>query len=276
MPSISIIIPAMNEEKAIGIVVHALRQLAIDMEIIVVNDGSTDDTSRVAREAGAAVIDHPLNLGAGKSVKDGIAASSSEYIMMMDGDCTYPVKSVPQFMAKLDEGFELVVGARHGKAYRGSILKYCARFVFRLIAEFSTGKRIPDINSGMRAFRKSQIEQYFPHLCNGFSLPTTMTLAYFFTGRQVTYIPIEYYHRIGMTKVRIVRDSLRTLQYITESVAYFNPLKLFLLLTLVIFLIGTVAALLLASVYIFFSALFIGILVFAIGLIGESMRRPRR
>lgn len=273
MPTVSVIIPAMNEEKAIGTVVHALRQLALDMEIIVVNDGSTDQTSKIAREAGAIVINHPLSLGAGKSVKDGILHASSEYILMIDADCTYPVKSVPMFIAKLEEGFDLVVGARHGKEYRGRMLKYFARWVFRLIAEFSTGKRIPDINSGMRAFRKSQIVDYFPHLCNGFSLPTTMTLSYFFTGRQVTYIPIEYYKRVGTTKVKIIRDSLRTLQYITESVAYFNPLKIFLLLALVIMVVGSIAAAVFTNVFIIFFAFFIGILVFSMGLIAENLRR---
>lgn len=269
----SVILPALNEEGAIAQVIDSLRATGMDLEIIVVDDGSTDRTGELARAAGVRVIRHPLPRGAGQSVKDGVMAASAEKIIMMDADGTYPADYIPVLLSKLDEGFDLVVGARYGKEYRGSVFKYAARFIFRMIAQFATGRRIPDINSGMRAFRKSAIVTYYPHLCNGFSLPTTMTLAYFFTGRMVEYVPIPYYKRIGQSKVRIVRDSIRTLQYITESILYFNPIKLFLLLTFVVLLIGVIGALAVGSLNTFFVSLFFAVLVFSLGLVAHTRGR---
>lgn len=253
--------------------IESIRATGLDLEIIVVDDGSTDTTGEIARVAGVRVIRHLLPLGAGRSVKDGIMQASCETIIMLDADATYPADHIPLFLAKLDEGFDLVVGARHGKEYRGSLFKYAARFVFRMIAQFATGRSIPDINSGMRAFHRSRITGYFPHLCNGFSLPTTMTLAYFFTGRMVAYIPIPYAKRIGVSKVRIVRDSIRTLQYITESILYFNPIKIFLLLSFLMLAAGTVAGVWTASLFLFFLSVFFAVLVFALGLVAHARNR---
>jgi glycosyltransferase involved in cell wall biosynthesis len=275
MAHVSIILPALNEEAAIGAVLNALHAVPVDMEIIVVDDGSTDRTGDIARSKGAIVIRHQLALGAGQSVKHGIERATSDRIVMLDADCTYPTERIPDFLATLDGGFDLVVGARHGKIYRGSILKKIARFVFRMISEFATGKRIPDINSGMRAFHKSQIVEYFPHLCNGFSLPTTMTLAYFFTGQKVAYLPIEYRKRVGTTKVRIIRDSLRTLQYITESIVFFNPLKLFLLIAILGLCMAAIAGWWTLSIAVFFIGFFFSLLIFALGLMAQSLQRRR-
>lgn len=269
----SIILPALNEEGAIGQVIESIRATGLDLQIIVIDDGSTDRTGEIAHSMGAQVIRHPLSLGAGQSVKDGVMQASSERIIMLDADGTYPADYIPVFLSKLDEGFDLVVGARHGKEYRGSMLKYAARFVFRMIAQFATGKSIPDINSGMRAFRKSALVSYYPHLCNGFSLPTTMTLAYFFTGRMVAYVPIPYYKRIGVSKVRIIRDSMRTLQYITESILYFNPIKLFLLLASIVLATGILAGIVVGSLYLFFTSVFFALLVFSLGLVAHTRSR---
>jgi glycosyltransferase involved in cell wall biosynthesis len=268
----SVILPACNEAQGLPLVLAELKALNMDLEIIVVDDGSTDGTGEAAKGEGIKVLRHPLRLGAGRSVKDGISAASCDRIIMLDADGTYPVQRIPDFITELDKGFDLVVGARRGKEYWGSFLKTIARFVFKMIAQFATGKRIPDINSGMRAFRKSTIEEYFPHLCNGFSLPTTMTLAYFFTGKMVSYIPIDYHKRIGKTKVRIIMDSLRTLQYITESIVYFNPIKLFLLISILVLLIGAIAGLFMKSVTLFTIGCFFAALIFALGLVAHSNR----
>ncbi len=265
MEPVSVLLPACNEEGAIAQVLRAIREVVPAAEIIVIDDGSTDRTGEIARAEGARVLSHALTVGAGKSVKDGIEAASFDRIVMLDSDGTYPVDRIPDVLAELDRGFDLVIGARRGKYYRGSFPKFAARTVFRFLAQFATGKRIPDINSGMRAFRRSTVLSYFPRLCNGFSLPTTMTLSFLFTGRTVCYVPIEYAKRIGRSKVRIVRDTLRTLQYITESIAYYNPTKLFLLLALLSVLIGVIGGLLL-DVQLVFIGLMIGVLVFAMGV----------
>ena len=123
----------------------------------------------------------------------------------------------------------MVVGARTGKYYRESIMKSLLRIILKFLVEFTAGRSIPDINSGLRVFSKKTITNYLQHLCNTFSFTTSLTLAYMMTGKFVEYIPIEYGKRMGVSKVRLFRESLRTLQYITQSIIYYNPLKLFIL-----------------------------------------------
>ncbi len=231
MKHCSIIIPAYNEEKGIAHVLDALREAMPHAEIIVVNDASTDNTAAVAEGKGATVVTHPTNAGYGRSLKDGILAATHDTIVISDADGSYPIDRIQDLLDKMDEGFDMVVGARSGKAYRGSFLKMPARIVLKFLVEFTTGKRIPDINSGLRVFKKSTALQFFPDLCEGFSFTTTITLVYMLTGKFVTYLPIAYHKRVGRSKVRIIRDSLMTLQYITEAMATYNPLKLYLLLS---------------------------------------------
>lgn len=267
----SIILPARNEESGIGTVLQSIKQHYPTAEIIVIDDGSSDRTAAIAQENGAVLLRHVLSMGAGRSVKDGVERAFSDRIVMMDSDGTYPVESIAVLLEELDKGYNLVVGARYGWEYNGRIFKRLARIVFRFLAEFATGKRIPDINSGMRAFRRSEILPYFPRLCEGFSLPTTMTLAYFFTGMKVQYVPIAYGKRFGHTKVRIIRDSLRTLQYMVESIAYYNPLKLFLLLAVLAFVCGLISIQAIGIIGLFLGILF-GLLILAVGVAAESMR----
>lgn len=272
MPTVSIIIPALNEEGAIGSVLDQVRTLPLDVEVIVVDDGSTDATGRVAADHGARIIRHPIPSGYGKSLKDGIVQAKSETIVIADADGTYPIASIPELVREFEKGYDMVVGARQGKAYRGTFLKMPARIFFKFLVEFATGRRVPDVNSGLRVFRRSFAVEHFNDLCNGFSFTTTITLVAHLTGRIVGYMPIPYEKRIGSSKVRLVRDSLRTLQYITESIVRFNPTKFFLLLSFVPLLIG------LAGMYWFAEAsLFIGLLVaviiFAFGPMVHAMRR---
>ena len=230
----SVIVPALNEEQGIAAVLQRLSALHPKPEIVVVDDGSTDATGEIARSHGATVITHPMSGGYGRSLKDGINAASHDTIVITDADGTYPVERIPDLLAELLKGADMVVGARQGKFYRGTFLKMPARIVFKWLVQFTTGRRIPDINSGLRAFRKSTMLRYVDDLCSGFSFTTTITLIYCLTGKFVSYLPIEYAERSGHSKVRIVRDSLRTLQYITETIAIYNPLKLFVLLSSVL------------------------------------------
>lgn len=231
MKQFSIIIPAFNEEKGIARVLDTIASTLPNAEVIVVDDASKDDTAGIAESKGARVVRHPTNAGYGRSLKDGIKHASHDIIVISDADGSYPIEQIPALLSKMDEGFDMVVGARQGKAYRGPFLKMPARILLKFLVEFTTGKHIPDINSGLRVFRKSQVMPFFPDLCEGFSFTTTITLVYMLTGKFVAYIPIQYHKRIGRSKVRIIRDSLMTLQYITEAMANYNPIKLYLLLS---------------------------------------------
>ncbi len=236
MQPFSVILPAYNEEEGIGAVLARLQKVAGEMEVVVIDDGSTDQTASRARSFGARVVRHAANSGYGFSLKSGIRSATHDLIAIADADGTYPVEELPAMVQKMEEGFAMVVGARQGPHYRGTFLKMPARFIFQFLVEFSTGRHIPDINSGLRVFRKSDVVPLFPLLCNTFSFTTTLTLAYCFLRKFICYMPIHYEKRIGKSKVRLVRDSLRTLQHIVESIAHFNPLKLFLLLAFVLLL----------------------------------------
>ncbi len=274
MPQISIVIPAYNEEAAIGSVLDALFKLNIDAEIIVVDDGSSDRTAEIAKAHGARVIRHPQNMGYGMSVKDAVRVAITDTILLTDADGTYPIDRIPDLVTMFNQGYDMTVGARQGAAYRGTFLKMPARYVFKFLVEMTTGRHIPDINSGLRIFRKSTSMKYFADICDGFSFTTTITLIYMLTGKSVSYMPIDYFKRIGKSKVKMIRDSLRTLQYITECIVRYNPLKLFLLLSAITVFLGIAAGSMLGP-YAFLLGVFFAMVVFAQGLIAESMRRPR-
>lgn len=231
---ISIIIPAYNEEstitKTINEIINVCQKEKIDTyEIIVVNDGSTDHTKEKLTQTKAILIDHPHNIGYGKSLKDGINAAKHDTIIITDADGTYPFDQLRHLLTEYQKGFDMIVGARTGKYYQESILKAPLRRILRFIVEFAAERKIPDINSGFRIFSKNKITPMLSRLCNTFSFTTSMTLGFMMSGFFVKYIEIPYYQRQGKTKVRLLKDSLRTLQYILQAINYYNPIKLFLL-----------------------------------------------
>lgn len=233
---ISIVIPAFNEEGAITETINEIKKICQKAEIylyeiIVVNDGSTDQTEEKLKTTDVKVINHPHNIGYGRSLKDGIKAAQYDTIVITDADCTYPFDMVPALLAEYSKGFDMVVGARTGKFYQESVLKAPLRRILRFIVEFSAERKIPDINSGLRVFSKSKLMPMLSKLCNTFSFTTSMTLAFMMTGKFVKYIAIPYHERRGKTKVKLFKDSLRTLQYILQAINYYNPLKLFILFT---------------------------------------------
>lgn len=198
-----------------------------------VDDGSKDKTGQEAAEAGARIVRHPHNVGYGRALKDGIEAAAYDMIVICDADGTYPTAAIPELVRLYQDGFDMVVGERHGPHHRQSAMKVSLRAVLRLLVEWTAGRRIPDINSSLRVFSRAAGMRYFPHLCGTFSFTTSMTLAYMMTNRFVTYFKVEYFERIGHSKVRLFRDSLRTLQYVVEAIVYYNPLKIFLLAALI-------------------------------------------
>lgn len=236
---ISVVIPAYNEENAIIDTIQEINDvfktmnLSSDLyEIIIVNDGSTDQTRAKAESMGARVINHPHNVGYGRSLKDGIVQAKFDTIVITDADRTYPFQMVPEIYELYKQGFDMVVGARTGSHYRESLLKAPLRHVLKFLVEFTAGRKVPDVNSGLRIFSRQTIMTYLNHLCDTFSFTTSMTLAYMMTGRFVKYTPIPYEKREGKSKVRLFRDSLRTLQYILQAINYYNPIKIFILFSL--------------------------------------------
>ncbi|NEQ64719.1 MAG: glycosyltransferase family 2 protein [Symploca sp. SIO2D2] len=281
---ISVIIPALNEENSIVLTVkEVLRVLAsldmMDAEVIIIDDGSSDSTGKLATEAGAKVIRHPHNMGYGFSLKTGIKAARFDTIVITDADGTYPIEAIPKLLEEYEKGFNLVVGSRTGRYYRESLLKMPLRIVLRWLVEFVVGHSVPDINSGLRVFSKQDILPYFNHLCDSFSFTTSMTLAYSMTKKFLTYIPITYHKRIGKTKVRLLRDSLRTLQYIVQAALYYNPLKIFIVLCFLV-LFCSVIFFMISIIFNFLSAFILGIgcilltiIIFALGLIADLLRQ---
>jgi len=241
---ISIVIPVFNEEVAIGKTIQEIFNTMNkcpeieEFEIIVVNDGSTDGTKEVLNGFGETirVISHPENIGYGSSLKDGIKEAKYELIITTDADGTYPVADIPRLIEYADN-YDMVVGARSGKAYKGGIFKYPARKVFKWLCEFTTGRKIPDINSGFRLFKKSKVLRFLPGICQGFSFSTSLTLAMLLSGCFVKYIPIEYYNREGKSKVKHFRDTLRASQIIVETILYYNPIKIFIIMAFFLFLL---------------------------------------
>ena len=233
---VSVVIPVYNEEDSIIETINEIgcffSNIAIHTyEIIVVNDGSTDNTGALLRQTQVRLIEHPHNIGYGRSLKDGIMAAMYDAIVITDADGTYPFDNVSKLLNGYQQGFDMVVGARSGKYYQDTVLKIPLRRVLRFIVEFSAERKIPDINSGLRIFSKTKIIPMLNRLCNTFSFTTSMTLGFMMSGYFVKYVEISYIKRRGKTKVKLFKDSLRTMQYILQAVNYYNPLKLFLLFT---------------------------------------------
>lgn len=282
---ISVIIPALDEENAIETTIDAIRATFDPLpeyagyEIILVDDGSQDRTADLAEAKGARVIRHPANAGYGRSLKDGIAAAHHELVAITDADCTYPVDRLPDLCAEVQRGFHMAVGERTGEHYRESALKAPMRKILRSLVEFTTGSRIPDINSGLRVFRKSDVMPFFPQLCNTFSFTTSMTLAYMLTGKFITYHKISYAKRIGTTKVRLFHDSMRTMQYIVQAIIYYNPIKLFIALcggTILFSLLSAAVAMIAGTggaLYLLIGGILLSVLVFSLGLLADLLRQ---
>ncbi len=283
---VSVVIPAYNEASGIRETVTEVASTLARMEtgeyeIVVVDDGSTDGTAAILEKMEKVrVIRHPHNVGYGRSLKSGISAARFDTVVITDADLTYPfAESVPGLVAVYHEGFDMVVGARTGDHYRSSPLKSPLRALLKWLVEFTSGRRIPDINSGLRVFDRRTAMSYFSHLCDTFSFTTSMTLSYMMTGRFVGYRPIPYRARKGETKVRLLRNSLRTLQYIIQAVVYYNPLKIFLLLT-AIALLGSAAGLVASIAFHILAGYILGIggivlafLMFAFGLLAVLLKQ---
>lgn len=249
---LSILIPAHNEEKAIGAVLDELIEVLEGQkyEIIVVDDGSTDKTPKIVQKKDSIkLIQHHYNKGYGAAIKTGIKNATNEVILIIDGDGSYPVKAIPELLKEADK-YDMVVGARTGKEVKIQLYRRPAKWFLSKLANYLAETKIPDLNSGMRIFRRKEVERFLNILPNKFSFTTTLTLAYHTTGLLVKYVPINYYKRAGKSKIRPFKDGFNFIMLIFRTITYFNPLKVFLFVGFAFFL---------AAVFIFlYSALFSG------------------
>lgn len=226
--------PAYDEEDGIEGVVARLSGLAIDapVEILVVDDGSRDGTAKVLERLAAKnprlrVIRHDENRGYGAALKTGFASARHEVVVMTDADGTYPEDRIGHLLERIDAGAEMAVGARTGADVEVPLLRRPAKALLRMLASYLAGTRIPDLNSGLRAIRRELVLAYRPILPNGFSFTTTITLAALTNGHRVDFVSIDYKKRSGSSKIRPIRDTLGFLSLIVRTVLYFNPLKVF-------------------------------------------------
>lgn len=287
MMPISVIMPAYNESKSIGGVIDSLKDFLakekIAGEIIVVDDGSSDETTSVARDRGVTVITHPVNRGYGASITTGLKKASHDLILLMDADGTYPVAEIKKLLPHVDN-FDMVVGARQGRHYHGSLMKRFSRAVFKILINYVTGDYVPDANSGLRIFKKSVAMKFEEDFCSGFSFTTTLTLVLLCNRHSIKFVPIDYRPRLGTkSKVRYVRDTARTFQILLQTVSYYIPLKAFLPFTL----ISIFAFFVFTALYLFrahttfygFSAVisfFSSLLFLGLGLIAYAVVRGKR
>ncbi|MDT8287036.1 MAG: glycosyltransferase family 2 protein [Elusimicrobiales bacterium] len=242
---ISVIVPVYNEEASVEGTIRGLSKTLSPLgeyEIICVNDGSSDGTAGVlARLAGGRVkvVEHLENIGYGKALLDGILAASSECIAIIDADSSYPPEALAELM-KYYPRYDMVVGARQGGEYRKGLFKRPARLLFAALVGYATGREIPDVNSGLRIFKRSLVLKFRDSICTGFSFTTTLTLLFFLNHYYVKYVPVEYMKRSGESKVRHFVDTLRAGQIIVQAMVRYNPIKLFLLLASLNALLGAV------------------------------------
>ncbi|HET9530061.1 MAG TPA: glycosyltransferase family 2 protein [Blastocatellia bacterium] len=242
MKEVSIIIPAYNEEPQIGPVLKELRALFeqndINAEIIVVDDGSTDATARAAKAAGARVIRHRSNRGYGAALKTGILAASYEKVGIIDADGTYPAQYLPEMIEELEQA-DMVVGARTGQNVHIPLVRRPAKWVLKRLANYVSNAQIPDLNSGLRVFRRDVAMQYFPILPDQFSFTTTITLAMHSDKYAVTYIPIDYRKRRGRSKI-VPWDAGSFAILILRTAMLYRPLRVFVPLALLCFAYGVI------------------------------------
>lgn len=235
--SISIILPAKNEATNLEPLLKELITCFPDAEILVVNDGSTDNTAEIATRVGARVFNHPYSQGNGASIKTGARNASGDIFVFMDADGQHDPADIPALLQKLTEGYDMAVGSRHVSS-QATWLRKIANAFYNKLASMMTGHRIEDLTSGFRAVKANKFRRFLYLLPNGFSYPTTSTMAFFRSGFPVAYVPIHAGKRQGKSHIRLIKDGTRFLIIILKVGALFSPMRLFLPISLAVFFTG--------------------------------------
>lgn len=273
--TVSVVIPACNEALSLDLLLAKIRRKLPESEVIVVNDGSTDNTPEICRKHGVTVINHPYNMGNGAAVKTGARTATGDILLFMDADGQHDPENITSLLEMLSEGYDMVVGSRNTASQAG-IGRMGANYVYNTFASWIVNRTIADLTSGYRAVRAEKFREFLHLLPNGFSYPTTITMSFFRAGYAVGYIPITANKRIGKSHINPIRDGVRFFLIIFKIGTLYSPLKMFLPFSLLFFLTG-----LIYYAYTFatdnrftnMSALLlsVSVLIFLIGLVSEQI-----
>ena len=237
MNQLSIILPAKNEAPALAALLPQLRAAQPQAEIIVVDDGSTDDTRSICKSHGVQCLSSPYPMGNGAAIKRGTRAATGDILVFMDGDGQHDPADVARLLDQLDRGYDMVVGARDWSSQAG-VGRGIANTVYNWLATKMTGHPVLDLTSGFRAVRADKFREFLHLLPNGFSYPTTSTMAFFRSAYAVTYVPIKAAQRVGKSHIKPIKDGIRFLLIIFKIATLYSPLKLFVPASAVFFLLG--------------------------------------
>lgn len=272
---LTIVLPAYNEGVSVGEVIARLVEMFSEAEIMVVDDCSTDDTSEVAKQAGARVIRHKYNMGNGASIKTGARHAKGEVLVFMDADGQHDPNDIPRLLQGITDGYDMVIGARESDTHADK-KRFLGNKILNSFASLLTGRKILDLTSGFRAVRSDTFKEFIHLLPNGFSYPTTSTMAYLRSGYSVMFVPIRAGQRKGKSKISLIRDGIRFSVVIMKVTTLFSPMRVFFPASVFFFLLGFFR-------YIYFylstgkfsemaGVMFItAILVFLIGLVSEQI-----
>ncbi len=275
---VTVLMPAYNEEQSIAATIQKIKDLYPDFEVLVIDDGSTDNTLRVAMDAGANVWPHPYNIGNGAAIKSGLRIAKGEWVIMMDADGQHAPEDIARLL-EFKDTHDMVVGARSSTS-ETSLHRDLANKIYNWFASYVTKFKVEDLTSGFRLVRLATARQFIYLLPNTFSYPSTLTMAYLRSGRSIKYIPIETKYRIGMSKIKLLEDGSRFFLIIAKIATLFSPFRVFLPISFALF----IAALLYYGFTFFtqgrftnMSALLFNssIIIFMIGLVAEQVSQMR-
>ena len=276
---LSVVIPARDEAAALPDFLLRLKEsVSPDTELILVNDGSIDATASIAEDAGHKVISHPYPKGNGAAIKTGARAATGDYIVFMDGDGQHDPAEIGKLLAKAEEGYDLVVGARSGREAQASVARWSANTLYNKLASWMVNHKIEDLTSGFRCVNRKKFMSFLYLLPNGFSYPTTSTMAFFRAGYYVGFVPITVSQRVGKSHINVLRDGVRFFLIIFKIGTLYSPLKVYFPTAVLItgvgvlnYLVGAISTGGLRFTNMSTLLILSGVIIFLLGLLSEQL-----